>query len=56
MLNLDDPITVKYRGDMIYKGLADRTILNIYETLSKKGDINLMFPSIISIQNNKTAK
>lgn len=56
MLNLDDPITVKYRGDIIYKGLADRTILNIYETLSKKGDTNLMFPSIISIQNNKTAK
>lgn len=54
MLNLDNPITIKYQNNVIHQGVFHRTILNIYKSLSKKGDENLVFPCMIKILNNQT--
>lgn len=54
MLDLDQPITIKYQGNLIHKGQFHRSILNIYETISEKGDINLNFPCVITIKDNAT--
>lgn len=56
MLNLNKPATIKYQGKVIHKGILNRSILNIYQTLSNKGDTHLAFPSVISIKDNKTIK
>ncbi len=54
MLDLDNPITIKYKDTVIYKGLLHRTILNIYGSLSVKGDPNLAFPCVALVMGNKT--
>ncbi|MCM4149968.1 alpha/beta hydrolase [Arenibacter sp. N53] len=56
MLDLDQPIIVKYKGNIIHNELIARTIHNIYTTLSEKGDIYLSFPSVISINENTIGK
>ncbi len=56
MLDLDKPITIKYQNATIYQGTPERSILNIYKTLSEKGDLNLAFPCLVSIKNNKTVE
>ena len=56
MLNLNKPVTIKYQGEKIYKGKLKRSILNIYNTLKDKGDINLAFPTVISVVNNQSIK
>lgn len=52
MLNLDQPLTIKYRGQEIDEKIFTRSILNIYKQISLKGDSNLSFPCVISIINN----
>ena len=52
MLNLDNPVSIKYQGKEIDKKTFKRSILNIYKNIDLKGDINLSFPCIISIKNN----
>ena len=54
MLNIDNPVTIKYQNTVIYDGLFHRTILNIYESLSVKGDSNLAFPCAVLIEDNQT--
>ena len=56
MLNLDDTVTIKYQGNSIAKGLFKRSVLNIYESLSAKGDVNLSFPTMVSVTNNQTVE
>lgn len=53
MLNLDKPITIKYKNKKIYQGVFNRNILNIQQTLAKKGDLNFAFSSSVSIKNNQ---
>jgi len=53
MLNLDHPVTIKYQGKSIYQGTFVRSILNIYKTLSTKGDAKLSFPCIITVRDNQ---
>ena len=54
MLNLNNPVTIKYKNSIIFKGFLHRTILNIYKSLSFKGDPNLAFPCMVHINHNKT--
>lgn len=54
MLDLNQPITIKYKNTIIYSGLFHRSILNIYKSLSVKGDSNLAFPCAALILNNQT--
>ena len=54
MLDLDNSITIKYQNTIIYNGLFHRTILNIYESLSVKGDSNLAFPCAALVRDNQT--
>ena len=51
MLNLNKKVTIKHQGKVIHKGILKRSILNIYNTLSDKGDVNLSFPSAIWLNN-----
>lgn len=54
MLDLDEPIIIKYQGNIIHQGKFDRSILNIYESLSEKGDSGLAFSCKVTITNNDT--
>lgn len=54
MLDLDKPISIKYQNTTIYQGKLERSISNIYKSLSEKGDFNLAFPCLVSVKNNKT--
>lgn len=53
MLNLNDAVTIKYQGKELSKKIFNRSILNIHETLSIKGDSDLSFPCVISVINNE---
>lgn len=52
MLNLDKPVTIKYKGQVIFNGKVERTLLNIYNTIMDKGDAALSFPAMVSVINN----
>ncbi|WP_035091954.1 hypothetical protein [Aquimarina macrocephali] len=56
MLNLNDTVTIKYQGQVLAQKIFNRSILNIYESLSIKGDSNLSFPCVISVTNNETVQ
>ena len=43
MLDLDQPVTIKAKGEVVFEGTIPRTIKTIYETVKSKGDPNLVF-------------
>ncbi len=53
MLDLDKEVTVRYKNEVVKKGIFNRTILNIYETLVDKGDKNLAFLCLISVEDKR---
>ena len=53
MLNLDQPVTIKYQGSVIAKKIFKRSILNTYQSMNHKGDPELSFPSVITVVNNE---
>ena len=50
MMNLNKPITVRYNGKKIFKGKVVRTVANLSQTLSERGDLRYMFPAKIDIE------
>ena len=56
MLNLENPITIKYKDNTIHTGFFNRSILNIYNSLLKKGDANFAFSSSATVYNNETVE
>ena len=55
MLDLDSPVTVKFKNTLVAKIQSTRTIWNLFLTISYKGDANLSFPTIITLENNNIA-
>jgi hypothetical protein len=55
MMDLNNPITIKYKDEIIYQNKLNRTILNIYHTLLTKGDFNLAFPCVVLVKDNQSA-
>jgi predicted esterase len=53
MLDLDQPITVKYQNKKIYKGKVKRTILSIHQNITLKGDAELAFTGSLLVRENK---
>jgi uncharacterized protein YcfL len=53
MLNLNDPIVIKYQGKVLSQKIFNRSVLNIHKTLSIKGDSELAFPCVITVINNE---
>lgn len=53
MLDLDQPVTIQYQGAPIFTGLIHRTILNVYQTMSEKGDLHQTFGTILSVVQNQ---
>lgn len=53
MINLDNPVTVKFKGNVIFNGLLNRTIQNIYNSITYKGDRNLAFSAVATVENNQ---
>lgn len=56
MLDLDKPITVKFKGNTIYTGKAERNIMNIWQSLDYKGDAQLAFSARLTILNNEKVR
>lgn len=56
MLNLDKPVTIKYQGETIGKKMLSRSILNIYNSLNLKGDLNLSYSAEITVFKNKNVR
>jgi predicted esterase len=56
MLNLNDPIIIKYQGKVISQKIFNRSVLNIHETLSIKGDSELSFPCVLTVINNENVQ
>lgn len=52
MIDLDEPVIIKFQGKEIGKKIFTRSILNIYQTMNLKGDANFSFSCKISILNN----
>jgi hypothetical protein len=53
MLDLDAPITVTYQGNVIAKKTFNRSLLSIYNSLSKKADPASSFPCVLRVMNNE---
>jgi len=49
MLDLDQPIVVTMKGRELFKGKAPRTIGNLYRTLARRGDRDLMFDAAVPV-------
>lgn len=56
MLDLNRPITIKYKGNSIFKGKVNRKRKHLAETLARKGAPHLSFCSRITIINNTDIK
>lgn len=56
MLDLDKPITVKFEGNTIYTGEAERNILNIWESMNYKGDAQMAFSARLTVLNNESVR
>ena len=53
MMDLDEPVSVRYRGKVIGKKAVNRSLLSIYKSLSAKGDPALSFPCMLTVINNE---
>lgn len=53
MLDLDQPVTIKYQGKVIGKKVFKRSIANLYQNINRKGDANFTFPSVVTVVENK---
>jgi hypothetical protein len=40
---------VRYRGKKLFRGKLPRTIENIHNTLSTRGDLRYVFPAVVSV-------
>lgn len=49
MLDLNQPVKVTYGGKVLFEGKLKRTLANMAETLSNRGDVHWMFPSYIDV-------
>lgn len=49
LADLDQPVSVTYRGKVLYRGIPERTILTLYRTLMERGDSGLVFCSEITV-------
>ncbi|MGL1887860.1 MAG: hypothetical protein OCD76_15200 [Reichenbachiella sp.] len=54
MMDLDEPVTVKYQGVEIFNGVIVRTVLNQYESIAHKNDGSLAFSAVVTVTNNQT--
>lgn len=48
-IDLDKPITIKSEDQVLYKGVVQRTIATMAETLDQRGDPQLSFPSSVNV-------
>jgi hypothetical protein len=53
MLDLDQPVNIQYQGTSIFTGQLHRSTLNVYETMSEKGDPNQTFATVLSVIQNQ---
>jgi len=56
MVDLDQPVTIKYQGNTIAQKKFNRSIANIYHSLADKGDAELAFSAILTVNNNETVE
>lgn len=54
MVDLDKPVTVRYKGEKVFKGKLNRTIGNMARTLNQRGDLRYMFPAMVEVELPKT--
>lgn len=50
MMNLDKPITVRYKGKKIFRGKVSRTFATMSQTLNERQDLRYIFPANIDIE------
>ncbi|MDB5313682.1 MAG: hypothetical protein JWO38_7884 [Gemmataceae bacterium] len=50
MLDLDRPVTVTYRGKVLFEGIAPRTIGGLSRTLAGRGDPKLVFDAEVAVE------
>lgn len=50
MLDLDEPVTVRADGRVVFEGSVPRTIGTLHATLSERGDPELLFPAEVSVE------
>jgi hypothetical protein len=50
MMNLDQPVTVQYRGETVYEGTPKRTVGTIAQTLEERGDYRTMYTAEIDVK------
>jgi len=52
MLDLDQPISVRYQGKEIAQKKFERTVSQLYQSIQARGDQSLVFPDV---KKNKKA-
>lgn len=50
MVNLDKPVTVRYKNKVVFKGKLQRTKENLRESLWKRHDPNYAFPAKVTVK------
>jgi len=49
MANLDEPITIRSGGKVLFQGKVKRTIATLSQTLANRGDRDLMFSAEVTV-------
>jgi hypothetical protein len=50
MVDLDQPITIRYQGKNVFQGKIKRTIIHLQTTLDKRGDLRYSYPAVIEVK------
>lgn len=50
LVNLDEKVTITYKGKKVASKRLDRTIANMHESLSKRNDRSFAFPAVIKVK------
>ena len=56
MFDLESPIIIKYKDEEIFNGKVNRKIQNMEETLNSRKDVRYIFPSKLTVLNNRAAR
>ncbi|SHM52193.1 hypothetical protein SAMN04488057_1028 [Cyclobacterium lianum] len=56
MLDLDAPVAISYQGKILAKIRVERSLSQLYKSISAKGDPGLAFSAVVRVLNNETVR
>ena len=49
-VDVDQPFTIRFNGDPAFTGRVERTIVNLFDSLERTGDVELSYPASVVVE------